>query len=123
MDFGDLQNAMKFFNWEMITAIGILVTAFTQLLKQYVPAEITAGKAKIPLLPILAFASGLVFAHIIFDIAGVNHTEEIALFHGFAGTLFALLGYELLKGTKLGLRSADEMKSPPSAQPPENTGK
>ena len=116
MDFNAMKDAMKFFNWEMITAIGILVMAWTQLLKQYLPVEWVVGKARIPIIVIVAFISGGVFAHIIFDVSGVNHTETIALFHGFAGTMFSLLGYELLKGTKLGLRSADDMKPDPPAK-------
>ena len=116
MDFDMMKDVMKFLNWEMIGAIAFMVTAFVQLLKQYIPAEVIIGKVKIPIIPIIAFASGLVFAHIIFDISGVKHTEEVALFHGFTGTLFSLLGYELLKGTKLGLRSADEVNPP--ASPP-----
>lgn len=110
MDFDAMKDVMKFFNWEMISAIAFLTMAWVQLLKKYLPEELMVGKAKIPVIILVAFASGFIFAHFIFDISKVEHTETIALFHGFAGTLFSLLGYEILKGTVLGLRSATEVK-------------
>ena len=119
MDIGSIKDAMKFFNWEMIAAIAIMVSAWVQLLKKYLPEEVIAGKAKIPVIVLVAFASGFVFAHLIFDVSGVKHTETVALFHGFSGTLFSLLGYELLKGTSFGLRSSGEIKQNP---PPANGG-
>jgi hypothetical protein len=111
MDFSDMKDIMKFMNWEMIAAIAFIVAAWVQLLKKYLPEELVIGKAKIPVIVLVAFASGFVFAHLIFDISGVNHTETIALFHGFAGTLFSLLGYEILKSTSLGLRSSTDLKN------------
>ena len=111
MDFDSIKDAMKFFNWEMISAIAIMTAAWVQLLKRYLPEEYVVGKAKIPVIILVAFASGFIFAHIIFDISGVKHNETIALFHGFAGTLFSLLGYELLQGTKFGLRSSTTIKN------------
>lgn len=110
MDFDSMKNVMKFFNWEMISAIAILTMAWVQLLKKYLPEELVIGKAKIPVIVLAAFASGFIFSHFIFDLSSVEHTETVALFHGFAGTLFSLLGYEVLKGTTLGLRSATEAK-------------
>jgi hypothetical protein len=111
MEWDSIKDAMKFFNWEMITAIAILITAWVQLLKRYLPEEYPVGKCKIPVIVLVAFASGFVFSHIIFDISGVKHSETIALFHGFAGTLFSLLGYELLSGKLFSLRSANDMRN------------
>lgn len=111
MDFDSMKDVMKFFNWEMISAIAVLVTAWVQLLKKYLPETWAVGAVKIPVILLAAFASGFVFAHLIFDLSAVPHTETIALFHGFAGTLFSMLGYEILKGTAIGLRSSGEVKN------------
>ena len=110
MDFETMKQVMKFFNWELISAVAVMVTAWAQLLKRYLPEEVAVGKAKIPVVVLVAFVSGFIFAHFIFDLSGVQHTETIALFHGFVGTLFSLLGYEMLKGSMLGLRSSAQIK-------------
>jgi len=110
MDFESMKNVMKFFNWELIGAISLMILAWTQLLKRYIPEICCVGRFKIPVVVLAAFASGFIFAHFIFDLSKVNHTETVALFHGFAGTLFALLGYEVVRGTALGLRSSAEIK-------------
>ena len=112
MDFGDIQNAMKFLNWEMVVAIMILTMGWTQMLKKWLPAEWAIGKAKVPIIELVGLASSMVLAHFIFDISGTTHTETVAIFHGFSGWLFATLGYEVIKGTKFGLRSSDEIKPP-----------
>lgn len=106
----DIKDIMKFLNWEMIGAIGFLTMAWVQILKKYLPEEMVWGKAKIPVVLLSSFTSGFIFAYLLFDISGVKHTETVALFHGFAGTLFSTLGYEIIKGTALGLRSATEVK-------------
>jgi hypothetical protein len=108
MDFDQIKDALKFLNWEMLGAIGLITMATVQFLKGYIP-DIKAG---IPILKIFTLVVGLIIAHFCFDIAGVKHTETVALFHGFVGALFASLGYEILKGTKAGLRSSDEIKKP-----------
>lgn len=106
MDLEELQKALDFLNWKMLVAIGIITMATVQFLKEYIPDV----WRKIPVLKLFTLGVGLASAHFIFDIAGVKHTEMVALFHGFVGALLASLGYELLKGTKLGLRSSDEVK-------------
>jgi xanthine/uracil permease len=106
MDISEIQKALDFLNWQMLVAVGIITMATVQFLKEYLPDV----WRKIPVLKLFTLAVGIVVAHFIFDIANVKHTETVALFHGFVGSLLASLGYELLKGTKLGLRSSDEVK-------------
>jgi xanthine/uracil permease len=106
MDIEELQKALDFLNWKMLVGIGIITMATVQFLKEYIPDV----WRKIPVLKLFTLAVGILVAHFIFDIALVKHTETVALFHGFVGALLAALGYELLKGTKLGLRSSSEAK-------------
>ncbi len=110
MDFDSIKDAMKFLNWEMVSAIGLMTLAWVQWLKKYLPAVYY----KIPIIDLVAFASGFVFAHLIFDISTVKHTETVALFHGFCGSLFAMLGYELFSGKLLNLRSSSEITKTPA---------
>lgn len=108
MDFNDIKNLAKFLNWEMIGAISLFTMATIQFFKEAIPDKY----GNIPILKISTLVAGMIWAHLLFDISGVKHTESIALVHGAAGPLIASLGYEVLKGTKLGLRSSDEIKKP-----------
>lgn len=107
MDIPDIEKILSFMDWKMITAIGLLVMAWTQFWKEYIPDTYK----KIPVIKLFTLLSGMVIAYFIFDIAGVKHTEMVALFHGLVGSLFAALGYDILKGTKLGLRSSTDLKN------------
>jgi xanthine/uracil permease len=100
MDIEELQKVLDFLNWKMLVAIGVITMATVQFVKEYIPDV----WRKIPVLKLFTLAMGVVIAHFVFNIADVKHTETVALFHGFVGALLASLGYELLKGTKLGLR-------------------
>lgn len=106
MDLSELQKALDFLNWKMLVAVGIITMATVQFLKEYI-ADVWHH---IPVLKLFVLAVGLFVSHFIFDIAGVKHTESVALFHGFVGAVFAALGFDILKGTKLGLKSSSEMR-------------
>ncbi len=109
MELEDIKRVLAFLNWEMLAAVGLITMATVQFLKEYLP-DVYKG---VPVLKLFTLAVGLVISHFCFDIAGVKgHTETVALFHGFVGAIFAALGYEILKGTKLALRSSDEVKKP-----------
>jgi hypothetical protein len=108
MDISEIQQALDFMNWQMLIAIGLITMATVQFLKEYIPDV----WHKIPLVKLFTLAVGLAVAHFCFDIACVKHTESVALFHGFVGAVFAALGYEVLKGTKLGLRSRGDLNKP-----------
>lgn len=111
MDFDDLKAVLKFMSWEMLAAVGLITMATVQFFKEYIPECCVVKTFKIPVLKLFTLAVGLLVAHFCFDISGVKHTETIALFHGFVGALFAALGYEVFKGTKVGLRSSSELKN------------
>ena len=111
MDFEDIKNVLKFLNWEMLAATGLITMAAVQFFKEYIPECCVWKNVKIPVLKIFTLVVGLFVAHFCFDLSNAKHTETVALFHGFVGALFAALGYELLKGTKLGLRSSEEVKN------------
>jgi xanthine/uracil permease len=106
VDITEIQKALDFMNWRMLVAVGVIVMATVQFLKEYIPDV----WRRIPVLKLFTLFVGLFVAHFCFDIAQVKHTETVALFHGFVGALFAALGYDLLKGTKLGLKSSSEVK-------------
>jgi hypothetical protein len=106
MNLEELQKALDFMNWKMLVAVGLITMATVQFLKEYIPDV----WKHIPILKLFTLLVGLFVAHFCFDLADIKHTESIALFHGFVGALFAALGYELLKGTKAGLRSSSELK-------------
>lgn len=108
MELDDIKKVLAFLNWEMLAAVGLITMATVQFLKEYIP-DVCKG---VPVLKLFTLAVGLFISHFCFDIAGVSHTETVALFHGFVGAIFAALGYEILKGTKLALRSSDEVKKP-----------
>ena len=95
-------------NWEMLAAIGLITMATIQFFKEYIPDSYR----KIPVLKMVTLVIGLFISYFCFDMAGAKHTETVALFHGFVGALFAALGYEMLKGTRLGLRSSSDLKKP-----------
>lgn len=107
MDFEDIKDVLKFMNWEMLAAIGLITMAVVQFFKEYIP-DVYKG---VPILKVFTVAIGIILSHFCFDIAKVAHTETVALFHGFVGAVFAALGYELIKGTGLGLRSSKELKN------------
>ncbi len=88
MDISDIEKALSFMNWQMLTAIGLIVMAWTQFWKEYIPDTYK----KIPVIKLFTLISGITIAHFIFDIAGVKHSETVALFHGLVGSLFAALG-------------------------------
>lgn len=113
LPFDDIQKVLYFLNWQMLAAVGLITMAWIQLAKKYIPDVCCVGKFTIPVTVLFTLVSGMILAHFIFDIAGVKHNETIALFHGFVGALFSTLGYELLKGTKFGLRSSTDMKDAP----------
>src|SRR4030042_410307 len=107
MDLPDIEKLLDFMNWKMLTAIGLIVMAWVQFWKEYLPEVYK----KIPVIKLFTLFSGLFIAHFTFDIAEAKHTETVALFHGLVGSLFAALGYDILKGTKLGLRSSGQLKN------------
>ncbi len=113
MDFEDIKNALKFLNWEMLGAIALITMAWVQYWKEYLPEVYCCGKVKIPVLKLFILASGMVASHFIFGIAGVKGNESVILFHGVIGGLFGALGYELVKGTKVALRSKTELNGDP----------
>lgn len=106
MDIAELKKVLSFMSWEMLAATGLITMATVQFLKEYIPDV----WHKVPTLKLFTLAVGLFVAHFCFDLAGVKHTETVALFHGFVGALLAALGYEVLKGTKMSLRSSGEVK-------------
>ena len=110
MDFDEIQKALAFLNWQMVIAGAVLLTGWVQICKSYL-GDITVKGFKIPVTLLFSLVSALVLSHFVFDVSGVSHTETIALFHGFASFVISSLGYELLKGTKLGLRSGTELKN------------
>lgn len=110
MDYEDLKKILQFMSWEMLAATGVITMATVQFMKEYIPDCCTIKTFKIPVLKLFTLAVGLFVGHFCFDLAGIKHTETVALFHGFVGAVFASLGYEMLKGTRLGLRSSTEMK-------------
>ena len=110
MDFSEIQKALAFLNWEMVIGCGVLLLGWVQICKKYL-VDPKVGSFQIPITLLFNLASAMVLAHFIFDVAGIKHTETIALFHGFASFVVSSLGYELLKGTKFGLRSGDEIKN------------
>jgi hypothetical protein len=113
MDFDAIKDVLKFLNWEMLGAIGLIVMAWTQFWKEFIPDVLCCGGKNIPVLKIFILASGAAWAYFIFDVAGVKHTETVAILHGIIGAMFSALGYEILKGTSLGLRSTDDMNRSP----------
>jgi hypothetical protein len=113
MDLDDIQKALDFMNWKMLVAIALITMAWVQYWKEYLPDVYCCGKVKIPILKIFILLSGMAVAHFIFGIAGVKSLESVILFHGVIGALFGALGYELVKGTKVALRSSSELKEPP----------
>ena len=110
---GEIQRVLDFMNWKMLMAVGVIVLAWVQFWKEYIPEVCCIGKIKVPLVKIFTILSGIGASHFIFDLAGVQHTETVALFHGVIGALFSALTYEVIKGTRVGLRSAAEMKEQP----------
>src|SRR5512135_2635423 len=104
MDFEDIQKALSFLNWQMVVACSVLLMGWVQICKAYI-GDPMVGAVKIPLTLLFNLASALVLSYFIFDVSGVKHTTTIAIFHGFASFILSSLGYEILKGTKLGLRS------------------
>ncbi len=110
MDFEEIQKALAFLNWQMVVAVAVMVTGWVQLCKPYLGDPVVKG-VKIPVTVLFLFGSALAIAHFTFDVAGIKHEEVVALYHGFASALLSSLGYELLKGTKFGLRSGTDLKN------------
>lgn len=110
MDFSEIQKALDFLNWQMVVANAILLMGWVQICKPYI-ADPTIKGVKMPVTILFSLVSSMALSHFVFDVAGVKHTETIALFHGFSSFVISSLGYEILKGTKLGLRSGTEIKN------------
>jgi hypothetical protein len=110
MDYEQIKNALAFLNWEMLGAVGLITMAVVQFFKEHLPQSWVIGKTNIPVTKLFTLGCGLVTSHFIFDIAAVEHTETVALFHGFVGAIFSTLGYEILKGTPLSMRSVSQIK-------------
>ncbi len=117
MDFiPDLGNTFKFLNWDMIVAITLATIAWTQFWKKYFPSIIIKGK-ELPITEVFTILSGILIAHLFFDEAlkmnpkAYVHTFRTVVLHGSFGALLSTLGFEILKGTRLGLRSSTELKN------------
>lgn len=116
MDFiPDLGNTFKFLNWDMVIAVTLATVAWSQFWKKYLPHLIIKDR-EIPITEIFVLLSGILIAHLFFDEAArvspatYIHTGRTVILHGAFGALLSMLGFEVLKGTKLGLRTADELK-------------
>ncbi len=117
MDFiPDLGNTFKFLNWDMIVAITLATLAWTQFWKKFFPSIIIKGR-ELPITEVFTILSGILIAHLFFDEAfRINantyvHTGRTVILHGAFGALLSTLGFEILKGTKLGLRSSTDLKN------------
>ena len=110
MGVEEIKNVLAFMSWELLSAVGLITMATVQFFKEYVPDCCEVKGFKFPVLKLFTLAVGLLVSHFCFDLAGVKHTESVALFHGFVGAVFAALGYEMIKGTRIGLRSTDQLK-------------
>jgi hypothetical protein len=116
-DITEIQKALDFLNWKMIVANGVLLMGWVQLIKPYLGDPTWKG-FNIPLVLLVSLFSSMLLSHFVFDVSGVKHTETIALFHGFASFVLSSLGYELLSGKFLSMRSKDQMVKPPDPPAP-----
>ena len=109
MDFSEIQKALDFLNWKMVIACGVLLLGWVQIAKPYI-GDLTIKGLKVPTVPLFSLVSAMVLSHFIFDVAGVTHSETVALFHGFCSFVVSSLGYELLSGKFMQLKSKTELK-------------
>jgi hypothetical protein len=101
MDSLDIEKILSFMNMQMLAAIALVLTAWVQFTKVYFPEKFVK---------LWTLASGIGLSYLIFCCAGIKGNAIAIILHGIVATVLSSLGYELLKGTKLGLRGTDELK-------------
>ncbi len=109
MDIDAIKDVMKFLNWEMVGAISLLTVAFVQYIKASLPETILIKGYSFPFLKVFILVFGIIIAYFTFRVAGKKVPFEVAAYHGFFSALISALGYELIKGTTLQLRSKAQL--------------
>lgn len=106
-----IDKILTFIDTGMLAAISLILIGWTQYLKEYVPNSLCYKEFKIPVLKIFILLSGIGISEITFRVAGFAHGFLISVYYGVVATVLGSLGYEFIKGTKLGLRSMTELKN------------
>lgn len=93
--------SLDFLDAKMLGAITLVAAAWVQYTKEYFPSEYVK---------LWGIVSGVGISFLLFLSAGVPTTVVTVVTHGVVATVLGGLGYEITKGTPVGLRSTKELK-------------
>ena len=102
METLEIDKILSFMNMQMLAAIALILSAWVQFTKVYFPEK---------WVKLWTLVSGVFISFLTFCCAGAKGSYLVVIFHGIVATVLSSFGYELLKGTKLGLRSTDDLKN------------
>jgi hypothetical protein len=99
-----------FLDMKFLAGITVILWAWIQWTKEYFPDLTIAGRSYSLVKP-WTFASGFLIAYLGAKCGGIICSLPHLILYAVASASLSSFGYELLKGTKLGLRSSSELKN------------
>lgn len=98
----DIGFDISFLDMKILAGISVLLTAWVQFTKEYFPDKIVK---------IWSIGSGLGIAYLSLCMVGCKFLWYHVLIYGIAAAVLGGLFYEIVKGTRVGMRSSDQMKN------------